>query len=383
MEDEEGCFIAESDDESSSIAKPLDPAAFLNYGILDGKMTLRDQAAQLVVNVQEYFKKERERQAPLISPDLVVERASAALKLDPRILVRIGSFYTKKSYNQRYDSKSDTLHPLRVEAIINFMEMCYQRDKGISFTKASEKLVKSGLFKGSRATLRRLLVRHGFDFTPGSVSRRCNAIIRAKPEYIFEDFVKDGMDEKGKNGWVDPKTLEPPESLHCDEDDLGFFRSILPSLSELDERDKFNFRLTVMNKVNEILYKPCEKSEVDDVEMKLTNGSPEKESASVVERTCDARATDVTKATEETTATKENKATEETTAVDETTAARGSTNSPRKPAPQASTKGGSSPNDDAQDDGSPEQISAPDDSRKTPESESMATDKPANETEKS
>ncbi|CAA9997262.1 unnamed protein product, partial [Nesidiocoris tenuis] len=62
MEDEEGCFIAESDDESSSIAKPLDPAAFLNYGILDGKMTLRDQAAQLVVNVQEYFKKERERQ---------------------------------------------------------------------------------------------------------------------------------------------------------------------------------------------------------------------------------------------------------------------------------------------------------------------------------
>ncbi|CAA9997225.1 unnamed protein product [Nesidiocoris tenuis] len=110
--------------------------------------------------------------------------------------------------------------------------------------------------------------------------------------------------------------------LHCDEDDLGFFRSILPSLSELDERDKFNFRLTVMNKVNEILYKPCEKSEVDDVEMKLTNGSPEKESASVVERTCDARATE------------ENKATEETTA------ARGSTNSPRKPAPQASTKGG-------------------------------------------
>ncbi|KAF6201256.1 hypothetical protein GE061_005703 [Apolygus lucorum] len=262
VEMEEEVIRADSDDDVTA-AEPLTSTADNSNFVKGSHLTLKEQARQLVINVREYFRRERDNRGPLINSDLVLERTCAALKLPPGVVIRVTRpvyHFSSNGGNPGRNDFSSRLHPLRIDAIKNFVEMYYRTDSSASMTKAYEKIVRSGLFTGSHTTLRRLLQKEGFEFVRGK--RRCDTFKRVKSEFIFEDCMSKKEDNEEDSKDQDKKTeddaskLEPHDSLKSDKEDLEFFRSVLPSVAKLNDQDKLNFRMAVMTKMHALLYQP-------------------------------------------------------------------------------------------------------------------------------
>uniref|UniRef100_A0A0A9Z0L2 DNA polymerase IV n=3 Tax=Lygus hesperus TaxID=30085 RepID=A0A0A9Z0L2_LYGHE len=258
---EEDVIRADSDDDVTA-AEPLTSAADNSNFVKGSHLTLKEQARQLVINVREYFRRERDNRGPLINTDLVLERTCAALKLPPGVVIRVTRpvYHLNSNGGTGRSDFASRLHPLRIDAIKNFVEMYYRTDSSASMTKAYEKIVRSGLFTGSHTTLRRLLQKEGFEFVRGK--RRCDTFKRVKSEFIFEDCMSKKEDKETDSKDEEKTTedgaskLEPHDSLKCERDDLEFFRSVLPSVAKLNDQDKLNFRMAVMTKMHALLYQP-------------------------------------------------------------------------------------------------------------------------------
>uniref|UniRef100_A0A0K8T7W3 Uncharacterized protein n=1 Tax=Lygus hesperus TaxID=30085 RepID=A0A0K8T7W3_LYGHE len=126
---EEDVIRADSDDDVTA-AEPLTSAADNSNFVKGSHLTLKEQARQLVINVREYFRRERDNRGPLINTDLVLERTCAALKLPPGVVIRVTRpvYHLNSNGGTGRSDFASRLHPLRIDAIKNFVEMYYRTD---------------------------------------------------------------------------------------------------------------------------------------------------------------------------------------------------------------------------------------------------------------